>query len=59
MNQKLFNIETGEEVSVPGVDAREYLATGGWSTDPPVPFSSPAAEPIKKIRKSKDQETVE
>lgn len=30
----VFNKKTGEPVSVPGPDAREYVASGGWQMDP-------------------------
>lgn len=62
MNQTLFNVLTGEAVSVPGVDAREYLATGGWSTSSPVPgvVMPEVEQPVKKVvsKKAKSQEQV-
>ena len=35
MNKTVYNIMTGEAVTISGIDAREYLASGGWSQTPP------------------------
>ncbi len=34
MKTTVYNLKTGEGVEVEGVDAREYVATGGWSLEP-------------------------
>lgn len=56
MNQTVYNIATGEAVTVSGIDAKEYLATGGWSQTPPVIDTVPEPEieqPVKRTRKLK------
>jgi len=35
MKVKVYNNETGEPSEVEGVDAREYVRSGGWSMNPP------------------------
>jgi hypothetical protein len=35
MKKTVYNIKTGKPAEVEGVDATEYVATGGWSYDPP------------------------
>jgi len=37
MNKTVYNIETGEKKTIPGIDAKEYIETGGWSYDKPDP----------------------
>lgn len=31
----VYNVKTGEAVKVDSVDAKEYVASGGWSYEPP------------------------
>jgi hypothetical protein len=47
----LYNVKTGAAVEVDGVDAREYLKTGGWSASLPEP--EPESVIFKKVRKTK------
>jgi hypothetical protein len=32
----VYNMKTGKPATVDAIDAKEYLATGGWSTEPVV-----------------------
>ena len=53
MNATVYNIETGEKRTVPGIDAKEYVETGGWSYDKPEKIEPKASKPVDK----KDLET--
>lgn len=44
MKKTLFNIKTGQEVTVEAVDGVEYLKTGGWSEEKPE-----IKKPMKKV----------
>lgn len=48
MKQTIYNKKTGDAVTIEAVDAKEYLATGGWSTEKNNP---------PKISKKKEMET--
>lgn len=52
MNVTVYNIKTGKEANVPGVDAKEYIATGGWSTNPE-DINIPEEKPAEKNAKAK------
>lgn len=51
MKTKVWNIETGEEKTVEGVDAGEYVKSGGWAKIPPVSEPETIEEPKEKKRK--------
>lgn len=51
MKTKVWNIETGEERTVEGVDAGEYVKSGGWAKTQPVPV--PELEPIEEPKEKK------
>jgi len=37
MKVEVYNLKTGESCSVEGVDAKEYIKSGGWSLTQPTP----------------------
>jgi hypothetical protein len=47
MKKTVYNLKTGEQAIVAGVDAREYVKTGGWSYDAPEAQSKPKRRKIK------------
>lgn len=47
----VYNVKTGDSVTVHGVDAREYVKTGGWSLTPPVVKKPTLKTVVKKTRK--------
>lgn len=54
MKVTVYNVKTGEAVQVHGVDALEYVASGGWQMSPSCPSEKPlkkAAKPRKKAVK--------
>ena len=60
MKKTVYNIKTGEPVIVPGIDAREYIASGGWvekwpePADPePVEAETELAEVPEPVEKKK------
>ena len=42
MKVTVYHIETGKAVDVEGVDAKEYVASGGWATEKPASPSKAA-----------------
>ncbi len=49
MKVTVYNTETGKAVEVEGVDAKEYVASGGWATEKPV-LPAKAANPKRAQR---------
>jgi hypothetical protein len=60
MKMTVYNIETGEAMVIAGVDAREFVNTGGWSYSPqlqkPDPEPEVKPEPKKRSVKKTDSE---
>jgi hypothetical protein len=48
MKVKVYNIKTKEWALVEGVDAKEYVKSGGWSMEKPEPEVKPAKNTRKK-----------
>ena len=58
MKKTVYNIKTGEPVTVSGIDAREYIASGGWSYK--IPFVPVGPEPVEaKTEPAETPEPVE
>ena len=47
----VYNIETGKPVKIEGVDAVEYVKSGGWSRTPPEKEEEKKPKTIKKSYK--------
>lgn len=50
MKTTIYNAKTGEPVEVEGVDAREYIASGGWVSTKPKPKKA-TVKPAPKTEK--------
>jgi len=48
MKVKVYNIKTKEWALVEGVDAKEYVKSGGWSMEKPEPEKKPKTKPSLK-----------
>lgn len=56
MKRKVWNIKTGEMVVVEGIDATEYIRSGGWTAEQPQPV---IVETLPKASKPVDTEEVD
>jgi len=50
MKVEVYNLKTGESCSVEGIDAKEYIKSGGWSLTQPTPE-------VEKIEPNPEVET--
>lgn len=48
MKKTVYNVKTGKSAEIEGVDAQEYVATGGWAFEPPT-------IEVPKRRRKKDE----
>ena len=59
MKVTVYNVETGKAMQVEGVDAREYVKSGGWTMNPEEIGANEVADANQAASKPVDEAEVD